>query len=149
MAELSRSRADNERLRIFMRLQRDVRGPSDPRNDPSGRFLASTERRSIPCYPLPIVAWKMGTPRFPSRATRAWAITAQRSREEASVLDLRWLDELTVEPSFSSSATQQVREGWKRKRIALSWPTIRASFRQVDYWGYAWEFDRLQHGIVR
>lgn len=60
---------------------------------------------------LPIVAWKMGTPRFPSRATRAWAITAQRSREEASVLDLRWLDELTVEPSFSSSATQQVREG--------------------------------------
>lgn len=51
MVELSRSRADNERLRIFMRLQRDVRGPSDPRNDPSGRFLASTERRSIPCYP--------------------------------------------------------------------------------------------------
>ena len=35
-----------------MRLQRDVRGWSDPRNDPSGRSLASVERRSIPSYPV-------------------------------------------------------------------------------------------------
>ena len=69
---------------------------------------------------FPIVARKMGTRRFPSRAARASAITQLKSRGngEASVLDQRWLDELTErgEPSFPSSTTQQVRTAARRKR---------------------------------